>query len=90
MTYASTVESALPRLRSKVNPEPSAVRYEDLDLKIRTFSTGCTYCNPVSGIEELSFGDGVVNLGFEDVEEAIPADLLPCFWAFENGFCFLA
>ena len=44
-----------------------------------TFASRCTYCNPIPRFEELGFHDGVVNLGFKDIEEAIPTNLLPSF-----------
>jgi len=42
-----------------------------------TFATRRSDCNAVSGLEKLSLGDGVVDLRFEDFEEAVLAYLLP-------------
>jgi len=42
-----------------------------------TFATRRSDCNAVSGLEKLRLGDGVVDLRFEDLEEAVLAYLLP-------------
>lgn len=58
------------------------------ETSLRTFASGCTYCNPIPRFEKFSLGYRVVNLGFEDVEEAISTDLLSSFWSFKHSFCF--
>ena len=42
-----------------------------------TFAPRRSDCNAVSGLEKLSLGDGIVDLRFEDLEEADLAYLLP-------------
>ena len=57
--------------------------------KLRTFASGCTYCNPIPRFEEFGLDYRVVNLGFKDVEEAISTNLLTRFRSFKHGFRFL-
>jgi hypothetical protein len=54
--------------------------------KLRTFASGCTYCNPIPRFEKVSLAYRIVNLGFKDREEAVSTDLLARFWSFEHGF----
>jgi hypothetical protein len=55
-----------------------------------TFAPRCSDCNAVSGLEKLSLGDGVVDLRFEDLEEAVLAYLLPGLLPPQYCFCILA
>lgn len=47
------------------------------DEESNTFAPRRSDSNAVSGLEKLSLGDGIVDLSFEDVEEADLAYLLP-------------
>src|SRR5712671_6817703 len=79
MTYASTVEST--QLVSK------SIIVERIG---NTFPPRRSDGNPVSGLEKLGLGDGIVHLGFKDPEEAVLAYLLPSLRAPQDCFRILA
>ena len=45
-----------------------------------TLSSRCADCNAITRLEQIGLTDGIMHLGFEDVEKAITANLLACFW----------
>ena len=47
----------------------------------RIFAARCADSNAIAALEEVVRDNGVVDLGFKDVEEAFFADLLCCFGA---------
>jgi hypothetical protein len=56
----------------------------------RTFPSGRSDCHAISGLEKLGVGNGVVNLRFEDCEEALLAYLLPSLRAPQDCLRILA
>ena len=70
-----------PPTKKKEIPSKSRIAcYQKEDSNPRTFASGCTNGDPIPRIEKIGLCDCVVNLGFKDVEETIPTDLLSGFW----------
>ena len=95
MMCASTVESAVAsRARqegaSQVSsiPHPSTIRLPSCPLVLdlmRTFASACSYCYPVSLLEQVGLRDCVVYLLLEHVEEAGLAHLLRRLWTLQDS-----